>query len=251
MSEEKKSKKMKKSSLIAICAIAVIAVAVIVIAVSGNGSAKDYKNAAAMMENGQYAEAAFTALGEYEDSTEMAVNCRKAAKEANYLTGFERIELGSYEQDNDSSNGREAIEWSVLAEEDGKMLITSLCALDASAFRNTLEVKIAWSSSSMREWLNDSFLNEAFTVEEQERILDTELVNNGRSDAKGASDENTIDKIFLLSADELEKYFADEASRKLIASEYAEVNCAIVSKNNGNTSWWLRAPREIGNISLW
>ena len=54
-----------------------------------------------------------------------------------------------------------------------------------------------WEESSIRKWLNDDFLNLAFSEEEQERILSNSQ-DEGRS--------GTNDKVFLLSMDEYVKY---------------------------------------------
>ena len=48
------------------------------------------------------------------------------------------IFLGAYEQDNDPANGKEPIEWIVLAEKEGRLLLLSRYALDCVSFSHRL-----------------------------------------------------------------------------------------------------------------
>ena len=79
------------------------------------------------------------------------------------------IEFGSYEQDNDLSNGPEPIEWRVLEVSDGSALIVSQYALDARAY-NKERVRITWAECTLRGWLNGEFYATAFNEEEKGRI---------------------------------------------------------------------------------
>ena len=74
------------------------------------------------------------------------------------------IEFGSYEQDNDLSNGPEPIEWRVLEVSDGSALIVSQYALDARAY-NKERVRITWAECTLRGWLNGEFYDTAFSVD--------------------------------------------------------------------------------------
>ena len=46
------------------------------------------------------------------------------------------IYFGDYEQDGDTENGKEMIEWIVLDEQEGSILVISKFALDAMAFNS-------------------------------------------------------------------------------------------------------------------
>ena len=91
------------------------------------------------------------------------------------------IEFGRYEQDGDKTNGEEAIEWRVLAVEDGKALIISEYALDAKPY-NTEFVAITWEGCTLRNWLNDDFYKAAFSEKEQEWITLTQVINEDNPD---------------------------------------------------------------------
>ena len=55
-----------------------------------------------------------------------------------------------------------------------------------------------------------------------------------------ANAPDTQDCVFLLSLDELNAYFPDEASRTADATEYAVARGGRVSRETGKTYWWLR-----------
>jgi hypothetical protein len=75
------------------------------------------------------------------------------------------VTFGSYEQDNDLSNGKEDIEWLVLARENNKALLISRYSLDNQPYSEHTE-EVPWENCSLRKWLNDNFLNEAFSSDE-------------------------------------------------------------------------------------
>lgn len=159
----------------------------------------------------------------------------------------ETITLGSYEQDNDTSNGKEPIEWIVLDKADDKMLVISKMALD---YKRYLDESISpeldecvWSNSSIRNWLNDTFFTEAFNDVEQQKICETSVVTEDNEEYGTPGGENTSDKVFLLSHQEILKYFADGASCEPTA--YAKALGSYVSDEDdtkGETGWLLRTP---------
>ena len=84
------------------------------------------------------------------------------------------VYFGEYEQDDDTSTGKEAIEWLVLAKEEDRMLMISRYALDCKPF-NTEDGEAFWMKSSLQGWLNNGFYESAFTAEEKSVILDSPL----------------------------------------------------------------------------
>lgn len=115
--------------------------------------------------------------------------------------------LTSYEQDGIIENGTETIDWYVLDEDGDKIMLISKYALDYKKFNDTDEA-ITWETSDLRKWLNDDFYNEAFDKDEQQFIYETKVENpdNHWTGVEGGND--TIDKVYLLSFDEICKYFS-------------------------------------------
>ena len=73
------------------------------------------------------------------------------------------ILFGHYEQDNDLGNGPEPIEWIVLDTQDGKALLLSKYGLDAVPYNDDNNRAVTRETCTLRTWLNDTFLNAAFT----------------------------------------------------------------------------------------
>ncbi len=84
-------------------------------------------------------------------------------------------------------------------------------------------IDVTWEKCTLRKWLNEDFYS-SFTDEEKAKIAKTTVVNsdNKKYGTKGGND--TTDKIFLLSIDEAEKLFANDATRAV------------------GSWWWLRSP---------
>ncbi len=179
------------------------------------------------------------------------------------------IKFGHYEQDNDTANGDEEIEWLVLEKEEDKMLVISQYALDYQLY-NTYEgpkmEKVTWETCTLRSWLNDNFYNAAFTEEEQAKIV-TVTNENPDSDpffsseyyieqrAKeyidvyypelyGAPGGNmTNDKVFCLSYEEAFNYFDSDEARKCMSTEYTK-SLEEDPSSSGICNWWLRSPGD-------
>ncbi len=108
--------------------------------------------------------------------------------------------FGSYEQDNDLSNGSEPIEWVVLDRDGSKVLLASRYILDCRLFNETSEPEDTWENCSLRAWLNGEFLEKAFTADEQAAILITELDNSADKEKDfgwNIDENNTMDRVFV------------------------------------------------------
>ena len=169
------------------------------------------------------------------------------------------VTYGAYEQDNDLTNGQEPIEWLVLDREGDRVLLLSRFGLDAQPY-NTVNMDVTWEKSSIRSWLNETFLRNAFSVEEQQFILKTN-VDNSKSQGYYAwstsGGNGTQDKIFLLSYSEANKFLGvtDSARENIISqvlpTDYAKARGAYSGAYPPDSDktdsavigwWWLRSP---------
>ncbi len=157
---------------------------------------------------------------------------------------WELYPFGRYEQDNITKNGAEVIEWIVLWRWKSKVLLISRYALDCQPF-NTGRRKVTWETCSLRKWLNETFLQEAFTPEEQEKIL-TVPVKADKSKYSEDPGNATDDRIFLLSVSEADQFFSSDSERICIPSAYACAQGALAwtYTGGGACEWWLRTPGE-------
>ena len=146
-------------------------------------------------------------------------------------------EFGSYEQDNDLTNGNEPIEWQILEVQDNKALLLSSYALDIQPY-NTERASVTWATSELRRWLNDIFLNTAFSKAERERIL-CSIVKAGEStNSEGKAGYDTIDAVFLLSTEEAQVYFENELMRRCDTTDYLRNK---TEEKSELSRWWLRS----------
>ena len=173
------------------------------------------------------------------------------------ITVGDILTFGHYEQDNNKTNGPEAIAWQVLEidEKNGKALLISKYGLDVKPY-NEKRKKVTWAKCTLRSWLNKEFLETAFTNTEQAAILDTEVDNSqsqGYSERNRSGGDNTQDKIFLLSYEEAILYFNEtleatgQTASRIAPTAYAKAQGAYINDSikttNGTAAgwWWLRS----------
>ncbi len=181
------------------------------------------------------------------------------------------VTFGFYEQDNNTANGKEPIEWQVLdynAKNNSAMLL-SRYGLDAKPY-HIESISITWEECTLRSWLNGEFMNNAFSTTEKEAILTT-AVDNSKNQASNMWDtnggNNTRDRIFLLSCAEANKYLGvrwvdgnnmysltwkDDNNMKSRTSPTVYAMQMGASTNDDYTTtedtatgwWWLRSPGD-------
>ncbi len=82
----------------------------------------------------------------------------------------------------------------------------------------------SWRECSLRQWLNGPFLEEAFTPAERAKITAVRVENPRNPMYYTNAGLNTMDRAYVLSVPEAEKYFPDQQDRAL------------------GDWWWLRTP---------
>ena len=163
----------------------------------------------------------------------------------NYTTGS-IIQFGEYN-------------WRVLDIQDDKALIITEDIVEVRPYDAEFTEEV-WETCTLRKYLNSVFLQK-FTQTDQERIIETKIYNPNNEWYGTWGGKNTIDKIFLLSLEEADKYFGDSGDylneqRK----EFDFENNTFVTSDDGgwfsneNDSnrqaayegspafWWLRSP---------
>jgi len=121
-----------------------------------------------LLNAGSYKEAyaVFSSIKEYKDVSVIL-------KSNQYMVWAERMLIadssigdyvifGNYEQNNDTNDGKEPLEWRVLDKQDGRVLLITRYIIDSHYFHTSSKVK-AWSNCNIRSWLNTTFMNSAFT----------------------------------------------------------------------------------------
>lgn len=120
------------------------------------------------------------------------------------------VQFGTYEQDNDLTNGTEPIDWIVLDVQDNKAFLLSKYVLFAARYHNYENVPITWEQCKLREQLNNEFYNNAFSQSEKDSILLTHNINQDNPTYGTDGGADTDDYVFLLSLDEVGQYLTNE-----------------------------------------
>jgi len=143
------------------------------------------------------------------------------------------------------------ITWLVIFENDDYQVLLSERLIDAVKFNlnrvshrtesNDCISANNWEYSYIRRWLNNDFLYDAFTPDEQDMIMMCEVDNGPDSSFYCHSAvNNTKDKIFLISHKEI--YMTDFGCAK--ATDYAKAHGAYSStsaSHTGHGDWWTRS----------
>lgn len=246
---ERIAKRNKKIAIITTPIVCAIIAFIIVLntVIIPNGK---YNDAIALMDAGNIVEAyeALVALDGYKDSADKAnsiydkymVEKLKVAKAGDYVF------FGTYEQDNNTSNGKEDVEWLVLEVKDGKALVVSKYALDCKQY-NTSNTDVTWETCTLRKWLNNDFINAAFSSYEKAMIPTVTVSADENPDYSTNPANATQDQVFLLSITEANKYFNSNGARQCEPTDYAVAN-GIWESDSGNFCWWwLRSPGDVQN----
>ncbi len=206
-----------------------------------------YEKAQALKDSGDYEAAivAFETIKDYKDSAIIVDKIMHSAEWFKSCAIGGNVFFGTYEQDNNAGNGKEEISWRVLEKEDGRILVISEYALDCQQY-NSIEMNATWETCSLRKWLNDSFLNTAFSIEQRALIPSVTVTADENPDYKTNPGNSTTDRVFLLSISEAYRYFTDE-TRSCTPTSYAIAQGAGATKLNYFDEgaicwWWLRSP---------
>lgn len=166
------------------------------------------------------------------------------------------ITFGTYPQTS-SGDDNTPIEWLVLDVQDNKALLISKYGLDCQPYDTTKSCNLSWYESTLRDWLNTVFLNRAFSTEEQKSICATWLENqnyqHGSYEDGTLDEDDTQDKVFLLSREEAEDHFEvkwgcrNNISGRMAPTDYAIKHGAYMDRDHktgeGKAAggWWLRS----------
>ena len=177
-------------------------------------------------------------IPDYQDVASMIANdphLIDAAKEENLLSLQLKgsiFHFGSYKQDEHEE--KRDIEWLVLDVQATVSLIISRYCLFAKEYSAKCG-DISWENSTLRSWLNEKFIKEAFSNDEKNEIIPIGTTESIRNESN-----NTQDKIFLLTKAEAQKYFKDNGQLVAEPTEYAESQECYVDEEYHTCYWWLK-----------
>ncbi len=173
----------------------------------------------------------------YRDSSDLVYQIGKQ-RLADAQVG-DTVVFGAYPQGHITSEEKDPVEWLVLDRNGTELTLITKYALDALPYMkynyNRDHTPVTWRTCLLREWLNGDFLATTFDAGEARLLRRTRLKN-------GDDAYETIDRVYLLSVQEAETYFASAEARKCVATQYALEFGAYRSSVEPTCLWWLRTP---------
>lgn len=191
------------------------------------------------------------------------------------VTTWDTVYFGRYWQSDTNGDGRadqnddkEPIRWRVLSVEGEDAFLLADQNLECREYNHTSD-EVTWETCTLRSWLNgygrasnicgedftsENFINCAFHASEQAAIRNTKIVNEDNPKYKTEGGNDTTDKVFLLSMDEVKNLSygfcpeKDESEcREAKNTEYVKSQGAYTNTSReyaGNGYWWLRTPGQ-------
>ena len=171
-------------------------------------------------------------------------------------TIYDCIYFGNYPQSDNTGETMEPIKWRVLSVKGTDAFVMSDSILDYVSNSNDV-----WENSQLRSWLNgygsssnsqgydyteDNFIDRAFTKEEQDAIMTSDIqieVNNSSSSSMNQKEWSVSqDKVYLLSSEDLVDTFygftysldINDKCRECYYSPYASPYNVVVCEKRGN-----------------
>lgn len=161
----------------------------------------------------------------------------------------------------------EPLTWHVLDPDEGYVMCENV--IDSQAYQNYIIKKDGslynskdctnyvsdWETCTLRQWLNKTFYNTAFSREEKMLIGTTYLENNSTDGTWLSTD--TADKIFVLSYNDAvnSAYGFDSSNeafdeaRKIKGTTYSKCQGLYID-DEGVAYWWLRSPADSERVDF-
>lgn len=157
----------------------------------------------------------------------------------------DEVLFGNYfDYDNNGELFFPLIKWIVLDKSEFDYLLITKNIIDTKKYSLTKR-SVTWEDSYIRNFLNNEFYDVAFNEFEKDQIYEEYTINLDHRKYKTPGGNLTKDKVFLLSIDEIKKYFVDNFTFKCSGTKYAIKNGLWTSQYDileKHSVWWLRSP---------
>ena len=111
--------------------------------------------------------------------------------------------------------------WNIVYKDNGIAMLISTFIIDYKQYDENLQ-SVTWEDSSLRKWLNGDFYNTVFNQEDKDKIIKY---------------EKTDDRVFILSADEIDKYFPSNKLANFKDGKTFSVDKYTFSSTKNSTSF--------------
>lgn len=200
-----------------------------------------------------------------QDATPAGYGLSNPVIDSNGITTWDCIYFGNYWQEDTNGDGtsnksdnKTPIKWRVLSVSGNDVFLLSdqnLSNQPYNTFHNREELDTKWETCTLRSWLNgydsktnlngkdytsNNFLDAAFDASEQAAIIDTNVPVNDNPTVFPDNGNDTVDKVYLLSAVEIMKEeYGFQSTWNKTATRIAK-NSMHIYNSDGNGAWWLR-----------
>lgn len=163
-------------------------------------------------------------------------------------TTWNSLYFGNYYQSDTTGKKKEPIQWRVLEIRGVDAYLIADKNLDTHVYHRDA-TNTTWENSDIRKWLNEDFLNAAFTKQEQQAIISTTVDNENNPYFHTAGGSQTTDKVLLPSLSDMQNatYGFSTEFRKKNNARKAQ-NTAYLAAKQGmhpvtkGDCYWLRTP---------
>lgn len=195
--------------------------------------------------------------------------------DSNGVTTWDCVWFGNYWQEDtngdgkaDKNDAKQPIKWRVLSVNGDDAFLLADKNLDWQKYNDT-RTSVTWETCTMRSWLNgygaasnkngtdytgNNFIGNAFNSSERTTIRTTDVVNDDNSVCGTEGGNDTSDRVYLLSLDEMinpiygfPSNINATATREARNTKY--VADAADAYNSSGDSWWLRSPGKGTSVS--
>ena len=184
-----------------------------------------------------------------------AVSLQNPTTDGNGVTTWDCIYFGNYWQNDTNGDGKadqndkkQPIKWRVLSVNGDDAFLLADQNLDVKPY-NEEAMDVTWATCTLRTWLNDTFLNTAFTSAEQATIKNTTVVNEDNPYYGTNGGVDTTDKVYLLSIAEASNTdYGFNGKFNTVSETRVATNTAYVAGKDGTSAvgeadfWDLRSP---------
>ncbi len=158
----------------------------------------------------------------------------------------DKVKVGTFPKMN--IDDESPIDWIVIGTDDRRetALLLTERIIDSQAFTRKIHKDFrGWANSTLRIWLNNGFLS-GFSDTDKEKIVRVTNENLGNENGLFGSEE-TDDRVFLLSMEEVETYVNDATRTRgdevkiAMSTPYARTR-GLITFDDDTAAWWLRSP---------
>lgn len=144
---------------------------------------------------------------------------------------YDCVWLGRYQRGN--ANNNNPLKWRVLAVNGTDAFLWCEDEVAEKNYHDSTD-DFTWETCDLRKWLNGEFYENAFSEKEKKAIRTTGVINLENPLTGTYAGRDTVDKIYLLSVDEVLNPIYGFSKVYDIEDD--------ARKRNGGECWWLRTP---------